>query len=177
MAKSTRGGRKSYTKYNVDEDGKITSYEEPWTYGGGKPYEVESQAAADYSAALYNEAIAKSTDIKLAKMQAKQDEQIKNLDNTAKQNTYNSLSQQIAALTGGQGGGPSGMANGAAGPQFNQELAQLSAGRDYGSSDLSSKLNFQVSDEQIIDDYNNSKSSRLNSVVERGNLQIAGINE
>jgi hypothetical protein len=177
MAKSIRGGRKSYTKYNVDEDGKITSYEEPWTYGGGKPYEVESQAAADYSAALYNEAVQKSTDIKLTKMQQKQDEQFKLLDNTAKQNTYNSLSQQIAALTGGQGGGPGGMANGAAGPQFSQALAQLSAGRDYGSSDLSSKLNFQVSDEQIVDDYNNSKSSRLNSIVERGNLQIAGINE
>jgi hypothetical protein len=169
--------RTSYTAYNVDEEGKIIPYEEPWYYGGGKPYAVEDQGAADYSNALYNQAVQKSTDIKLAKMQQRQDEQFKLLDNTAKQNTYNSLSQQIAALTGGQGGGPGGMANGAAGPQFNQALAQLSAGRDYGSSDLGSKLNFQVSDEQIVDDYNNSKSSRLNSVIERGNLQIAGINE
>jgi hypothetical protein len=38
-------------------------------------------------------------------------------------------------------------------------------------------LNFQVSDQQIIDDYNNSKLSRLNSVIDRGNTQIAGIQE
>jgi hypothetical protein len=56
-------------------------------------------------------------------------------------------------------------------------LAQLSAGRNYGSSDLATKLNFQVSDQNIIDDYNNSKLSRLNSVIDRGNAQIAGINE
>jgi hypothetical protein len=56
-------------------------------------------------------------------------------------------------------------------------LAQLSAGRNYGSSDLGTMLNFQVSDQQIIDDYNNSKLSRLNSVIDRGNTQIAGIQE
>ena len=69
------------------------------------------------------------------------------------------------------------MQNPNAGPQFNQALSQLSAGRNYGSSDLGSMLNFQVSDNQIVDDYNNSKLSRLNSVIERGNTQIAGINE
>jgi len=164
---------RTYTKYNVDKDGVITSYEEPWRYGGGKPYNVEWQGALDYSAALYNEAVQKSTDIKLQKIEQKQDEQFKLLDNTAKQNTYNSLSQQIAALTGGAGT-PAGAA---AGPAFNQALSQLSAGRNYGSSDLGSMLNFQVSDDQIVQDYNNSKLSRLNSVIERGNTQIAGINE
>ncbi len=69
------------------------------------------------------------------------------------------------------------MQNPNAGPAFNQALSQLSAGRNYGSSDLGSMLNFQVSDDQIIQDYNNSKLSRLNSVIERGNTQIAGINE
>jgi hypothetical protein len=59
----------------------------------------------------------------------------------------------------------------------NDALAQLSAGRNYGSSDLGSKLNFQVSDQNIVDDYNNSKLSRLNSVIDRGNAQIAGITE
>ena len=160
---------KTYTRYNVDKDGKVTSYEEPWTYGGGKPYAVEWQEALDLSAALYNQAVQQSTDIK----SKKQDDQIKLLDNSAKQNTYNSLSQQIAALTGGAGTS----AGAATGPAFNQALAQLSADRNYGSSDLGTMLNFQVSDQQIIDDYNNSKLSRLNSVIERGNTQIAGINE
>ena len=86
---------------------------------------------------------------------------------------YNTLAQQIQSVIGG-----SGSQQGVnAGPEFNQALTQLSAGRNYGSSDLGTMLNFQVSDKQIVDDYNNSKLSRLNSVIERGNTQIAGIQE
>jgi hypothetical protein len=92
---------------------------------------------------------------------------------TSQENTRNSLAAQIQALTAGG----MGMQNPNAGPAFNQALTQLSAGRNYGSSDLGSMLNFQVSDNQIVDDYNNSKLSRLNSVIERGNTQIAGIQE
>jgi hypothetical protein len=92
---------------------------------------------------------------------------------TSQESTRNSLASQIQALTAGG----LGMQNQNAGPQFNQALAQLSAGRNYGSSDLGTMLNFQVSDQQIVDDYNNSKLSRLNSVIERGNTQIAGITE
>jgi len=92
------------------------------------------------------------------------------------ENTYNSLAEQIAALSGG-GTMNAGTAQGSAGSQFNQALAQLSAGRNYGSSDLGTMLNFQVSDKQIVDDYNNSKLSSLNGVIDRGNAQIAGINE
>ena len=95
----------------------------------------------------------------------------------SKENTYNSLAEQIAALSGGGTMGAGAPQGGAAGPQFNQALAQLSADRNYGSSDLGAMLNFQVSDQQIVDDYNNSKQSRLNSVIDRGNAQIAGINE
>ena len=84
----------------------------------------------------------------------------------------NSLAAQIQALTAGGGS-----QNQNAGPEFNNALAQLSAGRNYGSSDLGTMLNFQVSDQQIIDDFNNSKLSRLNSVIDRGNTQIAGIQE
>jgi len=94
-------------------------------------------------------------------------------DVTSQENTRNSLAAQIQALTAGGGG----MQNPNAGPEFNQALSQLSADRNYGSSDLGSRLNFQVSDQQIVDDYNNSKLSRLNSVIDRGNTQIAGINE
>ena len=94
-------------------------------------------------------------------------------DVTSQENTRNSLASQIQALTAGG----MGMQNPNAGPEFNQALTQLSAGRNYGSSDLGTMLNFQVSDKNIIDDYNNSKLSRLNSVIERGNTQIAGITE
>jgi hypothetical protein len=94
-------------------------------------------------------------------------------DVTSQESTRNSLASQIQALTAGG----MGMQNQNAGPQFNQALSQLSAGRNYGSSDLGSMLNFQVSDQQIVDDYNNSKLSRLNSVIDRGNAQIAGITE
>jgi hypothetical protein len=92
---------------------------------------------------------------------------------TSQESTRNSLAAQIQALTSGG----MGMQNPNAGPAFNQALSQLSAGRNYGSSDLGTALNFQVSDQNIVDDYNNSKLSRLNSVIERGNTQIAGINE
>jgi hypothetical protein len=114
-----------------------------------------------------------------------QEQKIKNLqdtyekrlaDVTSQENTRNSLADQIRALTGGDTAA-SGATAGPAGPQFNQALAQLSAGRNYGSSDLGTMLNFQVSDQQIIDDFNNSKLSRLNSVIDRGNTQIAGIQE
>ena len=92
----------------------------------------------------------------------------------SREKQYDTLSDQIRALTGEQSGSRTA---GPAGPAFNQALSQLSAGRNYGSSDLGSMLNFQVSDDQIIQDYNNSKLSRLNSVIERGNTQIAGIQE
>ena len=91
----------------------------------------------------------------------------------SREKQYDSLSEQIQALTAGG----MGMQNPNAGPEFNQALTQLSAGRNYGSSDLGAMLNFQVSDQQIVDDYNNSKLSRLNSVIDRGNTQIAGIQE
>ena len=94
-------------------------------------------------------------------------------DVTSQENTRNSLASQIQALTAGG----MGMQNPNAGPEFNQALTQLSAARNYGSSDLGTMLNFQVSDKQIVDDYNNSKLSRLNNVIERGNTQIAGIKE
>ena len=101
-------------------------------------------------------------------LQAKVDQQL------SQEKTYNSLAEQIKALTGGDSGYTAG---GAAGPGFNQALAQLSAARNYGSSDLGTMLNFQVSDKQIVDDYNNSRSSKLNDVIKRGNTQIAGIQE
>ena len=57
----------------------------------------------------------------------------------------------------------------------NAAVKNLSAARNYGASDLGTKLNFQVSDDQIIQDLNASKIARLNNVVETGNAQIVGI--
>jgi len=119
----------------------------------------------------YAEAVNLSNNIKINNLQQKYDKQL--ADVTSQENTRNSLASQIQALTSGG----MGMQNPNAGPAFNQALSQLSADRNYGSSDLGSRLNFQVSDQQIVDDYNNTKLSRLNSVIDRGNAQIAGITE
>jgi hypothetical protein len=109
---------------------------------------------------------------------AQQQEQKQSLaEIQSKENTYNSLASQIAALSGGGVIGAGTAQGAAAGTQFNQALAQLSADRNYGSSDLGTMLNFQVSDQQIVDDYNNSKLSRLNNVIASGNTQITGIKE
>ena len=56
-------------------------------------------------------------------------------------------------------------------------LANLTAQRNFAASDYATRLNFQVSDQQILEDLNNTRLSRLNSIVERGNAQIVGIQE
>jgi hypothetical protein len=89
---------------------------------------------------------------------------------TSREGAYNSLAQQIAGLSS-QGQGQQNLAAQMAAP------TQLSAASNFGASDLANKLNFQVSDEQIINDYNTSLLGKLNSVVDRGNAQIAGIQE
>jgi hypothetical protein len=138
------------------------------TYNGQKPNQPvgstnKDEMLRDFDNAYY--------DYKDTAAAAEQKESLAQIQ--SQENTRNSLAAQIQALTAGGGE----MQNQNAGPQFSQALAQLSADRNYGSSDLGSKLNFQVSDQNIVDDYNNSKLSRLNSVIDRGNAQIAGINE
>lgn len=56
-------------------------------------------------------------------------------------------------------------------------LAALSGARNYSASNLGTKLNFQVSDDQIINDYNDAKINSLKSITDRGNAQIVGINQ
>jgi len=56
-------------------------------------------------------------------------------------------------------------------------LSNLSAARNFGASDYATKLNFQVSDQQIIDDLNNARLQRLARISESGNAQIVGIQE
>jgi hypothetical protein len=158
-----------WSEYDVDKEGNII--ERP----GNSAVIVEPASQArkpgQRSATNYEAALRKSNEIK---SNLRFDALEKKLaDATSQENTRNSLASQIQALTAGG----MGMQNPNAGPEFNQALTQLSAARNYGSSDLGTMLNFQVSDKQIVDDYNNSKLSRLNNVIDRGNTQIAGIKE
>jgi hypothetical protein len=98
----------------------------------------------------------------------------------SKENTYNSLADQIAGLAGG------GTRSAGGTPSFNEQTGQymttpavqsLSANNNFGATDLSSRLNFQVSDNQILNDYNNSRLGKLKSIADSGNAQIAGITE
>jgi hypothetical protein len=170
------------TEYSVDKDGNIVetnkrydgkSWGPTWRdaktgiTGSGKDPEAFFSAIEKANKVDYTSAVQKSNEVKIAKLQESVDKQLS--DETNK----NSLASQIRELTGGG----IGLNNPNVGPGVNEALAQLSAGRNYGSSDLGTKLNFQVSDQQIVDDYNNSKLSRLNSVIDRGNAQIAGIQE
>ena len=170
---ATREGASPFrtvTEYSVDEDGNIVPSQVLATIYGGGPRSTDSdyiQTAAEYS--RQNLVDAQNEVNKLRS--SKDKETLAQIQ--SRENSYNSLASQIQALTSGG----MGMQNQNAGPLFNQALAQLSADRNYGSSDLGTMLNFQVSDQQIVDDYNNSKLSRLNNVIERGNTQIAGITE
>jgi len=128
-------------------------------------------------------------------------------DISSRESTNNALAQQIAALSGGNQPGttigavsqalpanlsapaqlPAGLSSSAldaiSGGISQLALAQnpaitaLSAGNNYATSPLANKLNFQVSDQQILDDYNNTKLGRLNSIVQQGNTQVAGIQQ
>ena len=110
-----------------------------------------------------------------AQARAYADEEIKKLtaryeDQLSKDRNYTALADQIRGLTSGGGRASQSAA-------FNSAMQNLNANRNYGSSDLATKLNFQVSDQQILDDLNTRKIQRLNDVVTNGNAQIAGITE
>jgi hypothetical protein len=159
-------------RYRVNDDGTISTYPSPRRNTNDVRYYNENAGNFPYTNIVdaQNE-VSKKQQANLKNLQDTYEKQL--ADVTSQENTRNSLAAQIQALTAGGGG----VQNQNAGPQFNQALAQLSADRNYGSSDLGTMLNFQVSDQQIVDDYNNSKLSRLNNVIERGNTQIAGITE
>ena len=163
------------TRYKVNDDGTISTYPTPGRNINDVRYYNENAGGFPYTNIVdaQNE-VSKKQQANIKNLQDTYEKRL--ADVTSQENTRNSLAEQIRALTGGDTAA-SGATAGPAGPAFNQALAQLSAGRNYGSSDLGTMLNFQVSDQQIIDDYNNSKLSRLNSVIDRGNTQIVGIQE
>jgi len=166
------------TLYRLNEEGDIEKLEleKPKTPMGG--FKRNEQPKIDYDAKKrqkdypfksFEEAVGaqkkftfENTKKQISKLQSQYDEEL------SKNKTYNTLAEQIAALSGGrdQAGGAGG-----ASP------VGLSSQRNYGTSDLASKLNFQVSDNDIINDYNTSKLGRLNSIVDRGNTQITGIQQ
>lgn len=121
---------------------------------------------------------------------------------TSQENARTAAAQQIAALAGTglqnnlqasnmlyTGGTPNfneqtGTYNAVAGGiqqlasgKTDPALLALSAERNYGASPLAAKLNFQVSDDQILNDYNTAKVDRYKRVVELGNTQAVGIQE
>jgi hypothetical protein len=59
--------------------------------------------------------------------------------------------------------------------RINQDLLSSAQNRDYIKSGLSGKTNFQISDNDIISDYNTQKIAAINNVVSSGNTQISAI--
>jgi hypothetical protein len=152
----------SPTDYNEFLGGK-TTYNGEWN-SGARTYGISSK---DKSGMLrdFDNAYA---DYKETAAQEQQKQSLAELQN--QENTRNSLAEQIQALTGGAG-----MRNQPTAQTSNQPPSNLSADANFGASDLSTRLNFQVSDNDIINDYNNSRLGKLNRIVEDGNSQIAGI--
>ena len=164
-----------YKEYYVDEKGEIKSRER---YSDKYDRRGKTSMQENYNAFGLNEQISYSKALQES-LQKQQDNLKKTYEDrlaevTSREGTYNTLAEQIQALGGMQGGTGSQVSQ----PQaMNQALAALGGDRNFGSSDLATRLNFQVSDEQILNDYNQAKLGRLNQLVQQGNAQIAGITE
>ena len=193
-----RYGTVTQKKYSVDADGNITSVDVPIDINSNNPQDpfTAQKARIDaQSQASFNEAIQKSNDLKTKKLQDTYEKTL--AETTSQENAKNALAQQIAALSGGNQPGttigaasqalPVGLSASAldaiSGGISQLALAQnpaitaLSSGNNFATSPLANKLNFQVSDQQILDDYNSTKLGRLNSIVQQGNTQVAGIQQ
>ena len=169
------------TTYEVDDNGNITEKvinRELVSNSNDRRMTMQEQldggerSLREETAKKYSDAILKSNQLRTQKLQDTYEKRL--ADVTSQENTRNSLAEQIANLTrqGGQrfGGSYNSVEYG------NQPPANLSADANFGASDLSTRLNFQVSDNDIINDYNTSKLGTLNRIIEDGNSQIAGIN-
>ena len=165
------------TTYEVDDNGNITekvTNRELVSNSNNRQLTMKQQLDADeqslreQTAKSYSDAILKSNQLRTQKLQDTYEKRLS--DVTSQENTRNTLASQIQALTGGLGmRGQGGM------QPSSQPPANLSADANFGASDLSTRLNFQVSDNDIINDYNTSRLGKLNRIVEDGNSQIAGI--
>ena len=175
--------------YSVDKDGNITSKTskvklQPKPYYGsedisrGQYEKNQLQSIAIAEQRSYSDAIQKSNEIRSKNLKDTYEGRL--ADVTSRENTYNSLADQISGLAGG------GTQFAGGTPNFNEQTGQymttpavqsLSANNNFGATDLSSRLNFQVSDDQILNDYNNSRLGTLQSIADKGSTQVAGITE
>jgi len=167
-------------RYNVGPDGSIETLD-PATIGAHDSYRTGRWNNAQYknygaaneaSRSIIQQQQDARTQASIAEMQKNYDKKL--ADITSQENARNTLAQQIAALAG------TGQPNQTlAQPNMAQSPAVMALGSsgNFGASDLANKLNYQVSDAQILNDYNTSKLGSLNSVVDRGNAQITGIQE
>jgi len=169
------------TRYKVNDDGTISTLGAQTLFAkrqGINQYDAESKDFPYTNMLDAQNAQAKKQQADLKNLQKNYEKQL--ADVTSKENTYNSLADQIAGLTGG------GTRYAGGTPNFNEQTGQymttpavqsLSANNNFGATDLSTRLNFQVSDDQILNDYNNGRLSRLRSITDSGNAQVAGITE
>lgn len=173
-------------RYKANPDGTISTLNPPERNGGSRDRRLGYQASPPAVDAFLNdspnypytsveEARAAAAELKTGgQIASLRQEFDKKLADRTREELNNTLAQQIMALTGGGQPGPT-----LAQPNMAQSPAIMALGsdRNFGASDLANRLNFQVSDEQILNDYNTSKLGSLNSIVDRGNAQIAGIQE
>jgi len=61
--------------------------------------------------------------------------------------------------------------------EINKAIEGLSAQKYDATSAFNAKLNYQVTDQDILNDYNNSKIAGYSNIINRGNTQITGIQE
>lgn len=156
-------------RYRLAEDGTIEvlkGYSFVGMSKGNRDFlEDWSEKAKSYPIKTLPEAInesSKKTKKSVSELEAKYKDQL------SQNQTFNTLAEQIGTLTGG-------VRTPANIGMFNQAVANLGGDRNYAASDLGTRLNFQVSDQQIVDDYNASRLNRLNIIAEDGAAQIAGI--
>jgi len=146
------------TRYKVNDDGTISTLGAQTLFAkrqGINQYDAESKDFPYTNMLDAQNAQAKKQQADLKNLQKNYEKQL--ADVTSKENTYNSLADQIAGLTGG------GTRYAGGTPNFNEQTGQymttpavqsLSADNNFGATDLSTRLNFQVSDDQILNDYN-----------------------
>jgi len=141
---------------------------------------IISKKSEEAATADYNKKIAEVTSQENAKTAAAQ--QIAALAGTGLQNNLQAANLQasgtptlnaVAGTSSAVAGGIQQLAQARTDPA----LLALSAERNYGASPLAAKLNFQVSDDQILNDYNTAKVDRYKRVVDVGNTQTVGIQE
>lgn len=159
------GGPQSNQKIQVDGTPRVPNYEQflkgESTYShrhDGKIYGMKAMrpTAEDFNA-KYNAYVA-NEEARVAAEKAEKE----------RQERFTSLAEQIRGYTGG---------NRLDAQPIYSALGNLSAARNFGASDLATRLNFQVSDQQIIDDLNAARVQRLNNIAQSGNAQIVGIQE